>query len=268
MLIKKVSVVGVVPLLYLHVTHCDTDRGNFTKSGIGFRIRFLQKSHIATKRVDEVLYGCVFCVHQGHTMHPSDATVFFNQKSLFQHLARHPRPLPDVPGFVVVDHPEMPDELKNNYDIHFKSPVEAHPAAEKAQEMAVMPTGSAKDNARRMYGQRLLFDRTPALELMQGARITGIEWMPEYHGEWAFAWHDGIRATIPTDLIRLDAPPSPNIKLGGTSHVRAMARWKFNPKEKGSDWLKFDKGEIITNIGCKLVCTSTRVIVNSCGICC
>ena len=37
------------------------DQGNFTTHGIGFRIRFLQKSHVATKRIDENLYACLFC---------------------------------------------------------------------------------------------------------------------------------------------------------------------------------------------------------------
>lgn len=147
----------------------------------------------------------------------------------------------------------MPEDLKNNYDIHFKNPVEPHPAADKTDEIAELPTGTARDNARRMYGQRLLFDRTPALELMQGAKITGIVWPSRYGGEWAFGWHDGVYATIPTEIIKLDAPPASDVKMGGTSHMRATARWKSNPRDKGKgDWLKFEKGELITNISCKL----------------
>jgi hypothetical protein len=115
-----------------------------------------------------------------------------------------------------------------------------------------LPTGVAKEPARRLYGQRLLFDRTPALELAQGARITGLTWPAKYNGEWAFGWHDGVHATVPTDLLRLDTPPNQHIKIGGTSMIRARAKWKFNPgKDKSSDWLKIDKNDVIKNIACE-----------------
>ncbi|PNY27844.1 Uncharacterized protein TCAP_02228, partial [Tolypocladium capitatum] len=225
------------------------DEGNFSKNDIGYRLRFLQKSHLPAKRVDDVLYGCVFCVHQGRTLDASDATVFFTTKALFTHLARHPRPLPDVPGVFVVDEAEVPDHLHNDYDLHFTHPPTAHPAQENGTEVAARPTGVAKEEARRIYGQRVLYDRTPALELAHGARITGIEWPPKYNGEWIFAWHDGVFASVPTDVIHLDLPPAAEIKLGGTSHVHAKSRWKFAPKDKEKgEWLKFDKNETITNI--------------------
>lgn len=224
------------------------------KHGIGFRVRFLQKSHVPTRRVDDVLYGCLFCIHQGRTLDASDATVFISQKALFQHLARHPRPLPEIPGVVVVDQEFIPDDLANNYDLHFKHPKEIHPVAEKAKEIDMLPTGVAKDAARRMYGQRLLFDRTPALEMVQGAKITGLTWPEKYMGEWAFGWHDGINASVPMEIVRLDQPPASEIKMAGTSQIRATARWKFNPKDKDKfkgDWLKFDKDEVISNINCE-----------------
>lgn len=235
------------------------DDGNFTKNNVGYRLRFLQKSHLPAKRVDDVLYGCVFCVHQGHTLDESDATVFFTTKALFSHLARHTRPLPDVPGICVVDQAEVPDHLRNDYDLHFTHPPTAHPAQENGSEVAGHPTGVAKEQARRIYGQRLLYDRTAALELAQGARVTGIKWPPKYNGEWIFAWHDGVFASVPTDVIRLDLPPAADIKLGGTSHIRAKSKWKFAPKDKEKgDWLKFDKNETITNISCKCFVSISR----------
>ncbi|KND88744.1 hypothetical protein TOPH_06580 [Tolypocladium ophioglossoides CBS 100239] len=225
------------------------DDGNFTKNNVGYRLRFLQKSHLPAKRVDDVLYACVFCVHQGRTLDESDATVFFTTKALFSHLARHPRPLPDVPGICVVDQVEVPDHLRNDYDLHFTHPPTAHPAQENGAEVAGHPTGVAKEQARRIYGQRLLYDRTVALELAQGARITGIKWPPKYNGEWIFAWHDGVFASVPADVIKLNLPPAAEIKLGGTSHIRARSKWKFAPKDKEKEnWLKFDKNELITNI--------------------
>lgn len=228
------------------------DEGNLSKCDIGYRLRFLQKSHLPAKRVDDVLYACLFCIHEGHTLDGSDATVFFTTKALFNHLARHSRPLPEVPGVVVVDGPEIPRHLHNNYDVHFILPPKAHPVQEARAEVASLPTGVTKEQARRIYGQRLLYDRTEALELAQGARLSGIKWIPKHNGEWMMAWHDGIFASVPTDIVQLDGPPASEIKADGTSHVRARARWRFAPKDKDKgDWLKFDKNEVITNICCK-----------------
>lgn len=237
------------------ITDTFIERGNFTRNGINFRVRFLQKSHLSTKRVDDVQYACVFCVHNGRTIDRSDATVFFNQKALFDHLARHPRPLPNVPGVTVIDGPEVPAKFRNDYDIHFRAPTQRHPCIDRGAELSHMPSGVAKDQARRMYGQRLLYDRSPALELAQGARVVGLTWPIQYQGEWCFGWHDGNWASVPTDLLKLDLPPSNMIKYDRTSLVRGKARWKFVVKDKDSkdksEWLKFEKGEIISNIACK-----------------
>ncbi|CZS74088.1 unnamed protein product [Fusarium graminearum] len=225
------------------------ERGNFIKNGIGYRLRFLQKSHLPTRRSDDVMYGCVFCVNQGKTIHASDATVFTSQKALFAHLARHPRPLPAVQGFTLIEGSEIPANYKNDYDLHFKSPAESHPHFEQASNTSHLPTATTKEAARRMYGQRLLYDRTPAHELVLNARIVGLSWPPKYLGEWAMGFHDGIQASVPTEILRLDPPPSEQVKIDGTSPVQATAKWKFNHKDKvRGDWLKFEKDEIITNI--------------------
>lgn len=214
-------------------------------------MRFLQKSHLHAKRVDDVMYACVFCIHTSRTLDQSDSTVFTSTAALFAHLARHPRPLPDVPGIAVVDQTEVPPHLVNDYDLLFNSPPEPHPVRERAAEIAHLPTGHAKESARRLFGQRLLPDRTPALELIQGAKITGVTWPARYGGEWAFGWHDGVFASIPVEILKLDRPPFSLIKRNNSSRVRAKARWKFSVKEKNEDWLKFDKDEIITNISCE-----------------
>ncbi|KAM3464060.1 hypothetical protein MY5147_005304 [Beauveria neobassiana] len=223
--------------------------GNFRHGGVGYRLRFLQKSHVHTKRPDDTLYGCVFCVRQGRTLDPSDATVFFSVKSLFNHLARHPRPLPEVPGVVVVDQPNVPEQYRNDYDLHFMKPPVPHPALEHEQETAAMPVGVAREPARKMYGQRLLADRTPALELVVGSKVTGLSWPAKYNGEWCMGWYDGVHASVPLETLRLEPPPSRDIRMDGTSHVRAKARWKFAHKDKDkTEWLRFDKNEVITNI--------------------
>jgi hypothetical protein len=232
-----------------------TDEGNFTTNGIAFRIRFLQKSHVATKRSDEQLYACLFCVHLGTTVDECDATIFFSQRQLFRHLAKHPRPLPAVPGLTVIEDAAIPRELTNNYDLHFKNPVEASPMADRQADIAHLPTATAKDTVKRMYGMRLLADKTPPLELAVGAKIVGVEFPAKYNGEWCMGWHDGVYASFPADVAKLDPPPQSDIKIGGTSNMRAIARWKFNNKDKekntNSEWLKFDKEEVITNISCK-----------------
>ncbi|KAL6896522.1 hypothetical protein GGI43DRAFT_122760 [Trichoderma evansii] len=224
------------------------EEGNYTKNGIGYRLRFLQKSHLHAKRVDDVMYACVFCIHTSQTLDQSDSTVFTSTAALFAHLARHPRPLPDVPGIAVVDQTEVPPHLVNDYDLLFNSPPEPHPVRERAAEIAHLPTGHAKESARRLFGQRLLPDRTPALELIQGAKITGLVWPARYAGEWAFGWHDGKFASIPVEILKLSRPPFSLIKRNNSSRIRAKAKWKFSVKEKNEDWLKFDKDEVITNI--------------------
>jgi hypothetical protein len=228
------------------------DQGNFVTHSIGFRLRFLQKSHVATRRADENLYACLFCVHEGRTVEESDATVFFSQKQLFVHLARHPRPLSEVPGLTVIEDAEIPLAFRHNYDLHFKNPVEENPVTAKRVEIAAMPTATAKETVKRMYGMRLLADRTAALELAVGARIVGVEFMNRWNGEWCMGWHDGVYASFPADIVRLEPPPQNEIRLVGTSGLKAVAKWKFNPKEKDKgDWLKFDKDEVITNITCE-----------------
>ncbi|EHK22229.1 uncharacterized protein TRIVIDRAFT_149603 [Trichoderma virens Gv29-8] len=222
--------------------------GNYTKNGVGYRLRFLQKSHLHAKRVDDIMYACVFCIHTSRTLDQSDATVFTSTAALFTHLARHPRPLPDVPGIAVVDQEEVPPHLANDYDLLFVNPPEPHPVQDKAAEIAHLPTAHAKTDARRLFGQRLLPDRTPALELITGAKITGLTWPARYAGEWAFGWHDGVHASVPMEVIKLDRPPFNLIKRNNTSRIRAKAKWRFAPKEKNEDWLKFEKDEIITNI--------------------
>ena len=233
-------------------TDNDPDQGTFKRADYNYRIRFLQKSHIGAKRVDDVQYGCVFCIQQGHTLDESDATVFFSPKSLLDHIARHPRPLPGVAGINVVEGDEPPPQLQNDFDLHLKKPPKPHPVVNVRSEIVHLPTGSSKEATRRLYGMRLLFDRTPALELAVGARITGLTWPAKYNGEWAMGWHEGQYASVPTDLIKFDTPPTQHIKAGGASVIRARTRFKFAPaKDKGTDWLRFDKNEVIAKIECK-----------------
>lgn len=245
------------------------DKGNYLKCGIYFRIRFLQKCHISTKRNDDVLYGCPFCITNGRTIDDSDATVFFNVKALFTHLSWHSRPLPDVPGFTIIDAAEVPSEHHNDYDLHFINPPVPHPVLETAVDLSLSPTGLAREPVRKLVGQRLLPDHTPAHELATGAKVTGLTWPEEYNGEWCLGWHDGKHASVPTESLALEPPPSHEMKMGGLSNIRAKVRWRFQPshKDKG-DWLALSKGDTITNINCKflgvLLAQSANVALTNC----
>ncbi|RWA14703.1 hypothetical protein EKO27_g480 [Xylaria grammica] len=222
--------------------------GSFTSNTVGFRLRILQKSHLPIRVIDEQLYGCIFCIQAGHTLEESDATVFFNQKQLFAHMARHTRPLPKIAGITVIEEAELPPHLKDNFDLHFPHPPIESVMVGIAREVARLPAAVAIDTRKMSHGSmRLPPDRQLALHFGTGARIVGIEFPAKYEGKWAIGWHDGVRATFETDAVQLEAPPKAEVRMQGTSSVQAVARWKFN--QKGDDrWLKFDKGDVIKNI--------------------
>ncbi|KAK3944901.1 hypothetical protein QBC46DRAFT_437685 [Diplogelasinospora grovesii] len=206
---------------------------NYTTANVSFRLRFLSKSHLPARHIDDQLYGCLFCIHSGRTCEESDATVFFTQKQLFAHLARHPRPLPHVPGLKVVDAQQVPPELRNDYDLHFTH-----------------PPGTVTNSALRTPP-----DRAAVLQFAAGAKIVGVEFPAKYNGEWGIGWADNVRAAFPLDCVRLSPPEKRDVRMQATSNMSAVARWKRHPREKnGKDkdqmvqWLKFDRGEVITSI--------------------
>lgn len=206
-----------------------------------------------TNRADDSLFACPFCIEVGYTLDEGDATVFFNYDAFFRHLARHPRPLPNVNGFVVVDGPTMPDHLKNDYDVHLPQPALPHPSIKNADLSVPLPNTVAKGHVRKAFGLRRPPDCTPALEMITGGRIARITWPTEYLGQWCLGWHDGVQGIIPFDAIRLELPPVNQIRIAGTSNICATARWPFSYKDKENKakWLRFKKGDTITNIGCK-----------------
>ncbi|KAJ3577697.1 hypothetical protein NPX13_g2867 [Xylaria arbuscula] len=222
--------------------------GSFSSNTIGFRLRILQKSHLPMRVIDEQLYGCLFCIQSGHTLDESDATVFFSQRQLFAHLARHPRPLPRVAGVTVIEEPELPPNLKDNFDLHFPHPPTESVMVGIAREVARLPAAVATDTKKVSHGSmRLPPDRQAALHFSAGAKIVGIEFPLKYEGKWAIGWHDGVRAAFEADAVQLEAPPNSEVRMQGTSSVQAVARWKWS--QKGDDrWLKFDKGDVIKNI--------------------
>ncbi|KAK5660294.1 hypothetical protein OQA88_12834 [Cercophora sp. LCS_1] len=228
---------------------------SYKTGGVSFRLRILFKSHLPARHIDEQLYACVFCVHSGKTTEETDATVFFSQKQLFAHLARHPRPFPTAPGVTVIDGPTIPAENQNNFDLHFPSP----PTKSKTpSDLAQLPTAIASESFRPVHGMlRFSPDRAPVLQFAAGAKLVGLEFPEHYKGEWASGWGDNTKAVFPMEYIRLQ-PPEKNAVLkmqamSATSGLTVVSKWKRNPKyeEKngdGTQWLKFDRGEVITGV--------------------
>ena len=72
-----------------HPPSISFSRGDQGGGGISIRPRFLFKSHIASKRTDQPLYGCHLCISAGKTTSEGDATAFLSQAGLVAHLARH-----------------------------------------------------------------------------------------------------------------------------------------------------------------------------------
>ncbi|KAK8051229.1 hypothetical protein PG993_002614 [Apiospora rasikravindrae] len=224
--------------------------GNYTSNSVGFRLRVLQKSHLSNRHIDDQFYACIFCIRLGRTLEESDSTVFFNQKQLFAHMARHPRPLPVVSGFTVVEGDEIPPHLKDNFDLWFSSPPTASVMPPLAPEVGRLPTAVATETRKLTHGiLRSPPDRAPVLEYAVGARIVGIEFPPRYEGKWAIGWHDGVRGAFESDTVKLEPPPRSEVRMQGTSNMQATARWKFRQTGGEGNWLKFNKGDVIENIG-------------------
>ncbi|KAK9414051.1 putative SH3 domain-containing protein [Seiridium unicorne] len=223
-------------------------KGNFISNSVGFRLRLLQKSHLPIRHIEEQLYGCVFCIHEGRTLDESDATVFFSQKQLFAHMIRHPRPLPKIPGLTVVEGSDIPETFRNNYDVHFTNPPLQSVMSGIAPEVSKLPTAIATETRRNAHGiMRSPPDRGAVLQFAVGARIVGIEFPAKYEGKWGIGWHDGVRAAFEAESVHLDAPPKNETRMQGTSSMQAVARWKWSQKGEGN-WLKFSQGDVIKNI--------------------
>ncbi|OIW31677.1 hypothetical protein CONLIGDRAFT_235012 [Coniochaeta ligniaria NRRL 30616] len=231
-----------------------TEQANYRNSGIGFRLRFISKSHLTANHIDDHKYGCLFCIQLGRTTEESDATVFPNQKALFSHLARHPRPLPPVPGLTVIETAEIPPQFRNNYDLHLPNPPARSLMTGLARELSSMPTAVATDAFRRTQISTLRALPDPSLAALQffsGQRVVGLEFPARFNGEWALGWADNARGLFPADCVKMEAPPEREVRKTVGSGLRAVARWRRHPKEKDvkeGGWLRFEKGEVITNI--------------------
>lgn len=137
----------------------------------------------------------------------------------------------------------------------------ALPTATAVQTYRPTPTSSIKRPK----------DGREVLNFASGAKIHGVVFPVQYQGEWCLGWYtwllvlcpcdtstdkidrsDHQYAAFPAETTKLDEPKKSEVRLQGSSGMRAVARWKFSVRGKSSEWLSFNKGEIITNIGCEL----------------
>lgn len=167
----------------------------------------------------------------------------------------------------MIETPDIPPQFRDNYDLHFPHPSPARSLmAGLARELSSMPTAVATDAFRRT--QLSTLPRTlPAdalgpgvgpLQFFAGQRVVGIHFPPRLGGEWALGWADNARGAFPADCVRLEPPPEREVRRTPGSGLRAVARWRRHPKDrdvKEGGWLRFEKGEVITNISCEYSCS-------------
>lgn len=172
---------------------------------------------------------------------------------LFNHLAKHSRPLPNVAGIITLYGFQPPETL--DFDIHFTTS-EPRPAeynmTEIASKVATRPTARAISTHHPKPSVRSARDPdgNPSLHFAAGAKIVGITFPERFGGQWCFGYHDGSRGCLPADKIALEMPVKEDILMNPQSTLSAVARWDFKPKDaKDGGWLKFSKGDKLTCIG-------------------
>lgn len=206
----------------------------------------------------EGYYGCLFCAQVGSVVREGDATVFANSDALLRHLARHPQPLPEVPGLTVLYGKEFPegDARLNDFDLHFLEPPSTTNLG-VAADMARLPVATATKMHVQRYGEKKLprpdgKDEKDLLQFFVGARIVGVEFPGRWAGKWASGYHDGQWGFFPAKNVELEQPRGSEMQTlmtqAGSGAV--TTRWKWEPRDaSGKGWLAFDKGETITNVG-------------------
>lgn len=124
------------------------------------------------------------------------------------------------------------------------------------RDLSALPTATVIQTYRKMLNTTMKRppDAYKTVAFALGAKLLGIEFPDRYNGEWCVGYSDHEWGVFPSDTIRLDTPRQSDIRMQGSSNLKAVARWKWSPKEKErGDWLRFEKGEVITGIGCKFI---------------
>ncbi|KAI2610526.1 hypothetical protein GGR54DRAFT_370040 [Hypoxylon sp. NC1633] len=239
-------------LLEFELDAAQDTSGNFKKSGVFYRLRFLYKSHLISDSAFTMHYGCLFCAQKGQTVYPDDATVFETQEQLFRHLARHPQPLPEIPGVVVL-YGEVPkdDPYAEDYDLHFPNPPVASILPD-AKKLAKLPSARAMKSHVKRYGRDLVNPNgstEQVLKFLEGARIMGIDFPEKWRGKWCTGWHDGLWGVFSAKFVTLEPPAQ---RPGSKTDVDGLfitTRWKWDVKDATAGWLSFDKEETLSHVG-------------------
>ncbi|KAF7960422.1 hypothetical protein EAE96_000104 [Botrytis aclada] len=226
--------------------------GIYSNTGIRWRQRFISKCHLKTSSIDDPIYGCIFCIEDHRTVEEHDATVFFSVTSLFRHLARHPRPLPQVAGITTVYGIQPPSVL--DFDIQFtihEPKFSPYCMSEITSKVASRPTAHSitthhpKPVAKTFRDP----DGQQSMHFADGAKIVGITFPDRFGGTWCIGYHDGERGSFPANTVSFISPPRDEVKMNPQSSLQAVAKWDWKPKDKEEGWLKFSKGERIYNVG-------------------
>ncbi|KAF4627996.1 hypothetical protein G7Y89_g10153 [Cudoniella acicularis] len=194
--------------------------GIYGNSGIRWRQKFISKCHVKTNSIEEPYYACIFCIEEHKTVEEHDATIFFSVGQLFRHLAKHPRPLPNVYGVTTIYGYQPPEVL--DFDLHFTT-TEPRPTQYSLGEIASKVATRASAQATSTHNPKTSGrnardpDGNETLHFAAGARIVGITFPERWSGQCT---------------------------------LTAIARWDFKPKEaKDGGWLKFSRGDKITCVG-------------------
>jgi hypothetical protein len=153
------------------------ESGILREGSIRYRQRFLLKSHVATHKVDEAIYACIFCVADGRMVDPSDATVFFSHRKLLAHAQKHgSRPRSDsLNSMIRVAVGETSDLT---FDIHFPDTKRQSTATDEISLLRSSNTASAMALTSCRKGKHGNKGVDPlgrqTLEFARGARITKI----------------------------------------------------------------------------------------------
>jgi hypothetical protein len=179
-----------------------------------------------------------------------DATVFFSVTQLFQHLATHPRPLPNIAGVTTLYGFQQPTVM--DFDLHFTTNdpkphtfcmAEIAPKVATRASAYAITTHHPKRNNRDPEGN-------PVLHFASGARIVGITYPERFQGQWCIGYHDGERGSFPASTVQLEMPMKEDVLMNAQSGLIAFAKWDYKPKDaKDGSWLKFSKGDRIQAIG-------------------
>lgn len=178
-----------------------------------------------------------------------DATIFFTQSQLMQHLADHSLPVPAVRGVTVLYGSQKPSIV--DFDISFETVARKttrYRMVDIAHKIASRPNAIAAGTHRPKPGDHTFYDPDgkESLQFAVGAYIVGISFPNRFKGQWCTGYHDGEEGSFPFSEIALEMDSYDALARVAQTNINAFAKWDFH--SNGEEWLSFREGEKITNI--------------------